>query len=356
VTRKKEKVPVHILDAFLLFFPISLAAYYLKLSPIFTFLMTAGGIAGLTHLMAESTAITAEHVSTTISALINATFGNAVEFLVAIFALQNGLVELVKASITGSIIINVLLLIGLAMVAGGLKYKEQKFNKESAGLSSTMLIIAVVGLAMPSLYSMVVGKPQPAMSYGVSIVLGATYLLSLVYTLGTHRHLFVVERQPPDKEAGRWSLRMSIVVLLLAVAAAGFESYILVTSIKPLVGKMGLTETFMGLVFVALLTNIPEHVSAMSFARRNNMTLSLEIGMSSALQIALFVVPVLVLVSSALPGGALDLVFSPFELVAVVITGMIANYIGSDGVCHWVEGAQLIAVYALIAIAFYFLK
>lgn len=355
MTKKKNVLPFHILDVFLLFFPISLAAYYLKANPLFTFLVTAGAIVGITHLMAESTAIIAEHVSTTISALINATFGNAVEFLVAIFALQNGLVELVKASITGSIVINVLLLIGLAMFAGGLKYKEQKFNKESAGLSSTMLIIAVVGLAMPSLYSMVVGKPQPAMSYGVSIVLGAIYLLSLVYTLGTHRHLFVVDRQPLNKEASRWPLRMAVIILLLAVAAAGFESDVLVASIKPLVGKMGLTETFMGLVFVAMLTNIPEHVSAITFARRNNMTLSLEIGMSSALQIALFVVPILVLVSSALPGGTLDLVFSPFELVAVVVTGMIANYIGSDGICHWVEGAQLVAVYALIAIAFYFL-
>ena len=355
MTKKKEVLPFHVLDVFLLFFPISLAAFYLKVSPLFTFLVTAAAIAGITHLMAESTTVIAEHVSTTISALINATFGNAVEFLVAIFALQNDLVELVKASITGSIIINVLLLIGLSMVAGGLKYKEQKFNKESAGLSSTMLIIAVVGLAMPSLYSMVVNKPQPAMSYGVSIVLGITYLLSLVYTLGTHRHLFVVERQALDKEAGRWSLRTAVIVLLLAIVAAGFESDALVASIKPLVGKMGLTETFMGLVFVALLTNIPEHISAMSFARRNNMTLSLEIGMSSALQIALFVVPVLVLVSSALPGGTLDLVFSPFELAAVIVTAMIANYIGSDGVCHWVEGAQLIAVYVLIAIAFYFL-
>jgi len=355
VTGKKGVLPIHVLDVFLLFFPISLAAYFLHVMPLFTFLVTAGAIAGITHLMAESTAIIAEHVSSTISALINATFGNAVEFLVAVLALRSGLVDLVKASITGSIIINVLLLIGLSMFVGGLKYKEQKFNKESAGLSSTMLIIAVIGLAMPSLYSMVVGKPQPAMSYGVSIVLGVIYLLSLVYTLGTHRHLFVVARQPPTREAGRWTPPVAVLVLLLSVAAAGFESDVLVTSLKPLVGKMGLTEAFMGLVFVALLTNIPEHVSAMSFARRNNMTLSLEIGMSSALQIALFVVPVLVIVSAALPGGALDLVFSPFELAAVVITGMIANYVGSDGICHWVEGAQLIAVYTLIAIAFYFL-
>lgn len=353
--KKKRKLHFHILDIFLLLIPISITAYYLKVDHTFIFFTTAVAIIGITHLIAESTAIIAERVSTTISALINATFGNVVEFLIAVFALQNGLVQMVRASIVGSIIINVLLLIGLSMIAGGLKYKEQKFNKDSAGLSSTMLIIAVVGLAMPSLYSMVVGTPEKEMSYAVSIILGVIYLLSLVYTFGTHRHLFTVERQAPDEKAGRWSLNVAAIVLVVATVVAGIESNILVESITPLVSKTGLTETFFGIVFVALLTNIPEHVSAMTFARRNNMTLSLEIGMSSALQIALFVVPILVLVSSALTGGMLDLVFTPFELVAVLITAMLANYIGSDGVCHWVEGAQLVAVYMLIAVAFYFL-
>ena len=353
--KKKRKLYFHILDIFLLLIPISIIAYCLKVDPTFVFFTTAIAIIGITHLIAESTAIIAERVSTTISALINATFGNVVEFLIAVFALQNGLVQMVRASIVGSIIINVLLLIGLSMLVGGLKYKEQKFNKDSAGLSSTMLIIAVVGLAMPSLYSMVVGTPEKEMSYAVSIILGVIYLLSLVYTFGTHRHLFTVERQAPDEKTGRWPLNVAAIVLVVATVVAGLESNVLVESITPLVSKTGITETFLGIVFVALLTNIPEHVSAMTFARRNNMTLSLEIGMSSALQIALFVVPILVLVSSAMTGGMLDLVFTPFELVAVLITAMLANYIGSDGVCHWVEGAQLIAVYMLIAVAFYFL-
>jgi Ca2+:H+ antiporter len=150
-------------------------------------------------------------------------------------------------------------------------------------------------------------------------------------------------------------VRAAVVILLIATIAASFESDILVESMKPLVSQSGLTETFLGLVFVALLTNIPEHITAMTFARRNNMTLSLEIGMTSALQIALFVVPILVLVSSTMSGGTLNLVFGPFELTAMLITAMIANYIGADGICHWVEGAQLIAVYLLIAVAFYFL-
>jgi Ca2+:H+ antiporter len=356
LTEKRVLSRFHILDLFLIFVPVSVIFYYLKLNSILVFVTTALATAGIAHLLAESTGIIAERVSTTLSALMNATFGNAIEFMIAIFALRNGLVELVKASITGSIMINVLSLIGFSMLVGGLKYKEQKFNKDSAGLSSTMLIIAVVGLALPSLYNMVVGKPDKEMNYAAAIIMGVIYVLSLIYSFGTHRHLFVVERQPPEKTVkGRWTLRTAVIVLLVATAIAGLESNILVESITPVVSLTGISETFMGLVFVAVLTNIPEHASAMTFARRNNMTLSLEIGMSSALQIALFVVPVLVLVSGPLTGTPLDLVFGPFEIAAVLITAMIANYIGSDGICHWVEGVQLIAVYLLIAVAFFFI-
>jgi Ca2+:H+ antiporter len=250
----------------------------------------------------------------------------------------------------------VLLLIGLAMLAGGLKFKEQKFNKDSAGLSSTMLFVAVVGLGLPSMYKMMVGTPSHEMTLAVSIILGIVYILSLIYTLVTHRHMFVVERQPPEENHDRWTEKGAIIILLIITLMAGFESKFLVNTIEPLVSKTGFTDAFVGLVFVAILTNIPEITSAMAFARKNHMTLSLEIGMSSALQIALFVVPILILVSPLMVHGGFDLVFTPFELVAVVVTAMIANYIGSDGICHWVEGAQLIAVYLLVGTAFYFLK
>ena len=355
MTKKNPVINLHVLDAFLFFIPVSIIFNSLHVHYLMTFFTTAAALAGLTHLMAESTSIIAGKVSTTMSALFNATFGNAIEFAVAYFALKQGLVDLVKASITGSIILNVLFLIGLAMVAGGLKYKEQKFNKDSAGLSSTMLIIAVVGLALPSLFDMVVGKPSPAMNIAVSTILGIVYLLSLLYTLGTHRHLFLVERQAPGAHSSRWSLKTAIIVLVVATIGVAFEANILVNTLKPVMLSTGISETFIGLIFIAVLTNVPEIISAMTFARRNNMTLSLEIGMSSALQIALFVVPVLVVMSSAFTGGALDLVFGPFELVGILVTAMIANYIGSDGVCHWVEGAQLIAIYLLIGVAFYFL-
>jgi len=355
MAKQHHRRQYHFLDLLLIFVPLSFVLYYLQINSVITFFVTAIALAAITHFIAESTSIIARSVSNTISALINATFGNVVEFFIAIFALRDGLVSLVKASITGSIVINVLLLIGLSMLAGGLKYKEQRFNKDSAGVSSTMLIIMVVGLALPSLYNVTVGKPEQTMSFAVSIILGIIYLLSLLYTLVTHRHLFVVERKGPHDEHSRWSTRTAVIILLIATALVSFESSILVKTIEPLIQLGGFTETFVGLVFIAILTNIPEHLSAINFARKNNMTLSLEIGMSSALQIALFVVPVLVLVSSLYLGNPLDLVFSPFELVAIVITAMIANYISSDGVCHWLEGAQLIAVYSLIATVFYFI-
>ena len=346
----------HILDIFLLLVPISILLYYLNAGALITFVFLGLSVVGISHVIVETTGILARRVSNTVSALINATFGNAIEFFIAIFSLRNGLVELVKSSLIGSIILNVLLLIGLSMVFGGTKYKEQRFNKDSAGVSSTMLIIAVVGLMLPSMYSLLTGKPAHAMSLSVSIVMGVVYILSLFYTLFTHKHLFVVEREPQSQHNYRpWSVKTAVIFLFGAIIIASFQSYLLVETINPLITNLGFSETFLGLVVVAILTNIPEHVSALSFARKNNMTLSLEIGMSSALQIALFVVPVLVLLSAPLTGNALNLEFSPFSLVALVMTAMIANYISSDGVCHWLEGVQLIAVYALIAIAFYFI-
>ncbi|HTY82057.1 MAG TPA: calcium/proton exchanger [Dehalococcoidales bacterium] len=346
----------HVLDIFLLFVPVSILLYYLNVPAVYSFVATAAAIIGLSHIIIESTGIIAQRVSSTISALINATFGNALEFFIAVFSLRQGLVDLVKASIVGSIMLNVLFLIGFSMFMGGLKYKEQRFNKDAAGLSSTMLIIMVAGLVLPSMYSLIVGKPAHAMSLAVSVVLGVVYVLSLLYTLVTHRHLFIVEREaPPEPSFHPWTLPTAVVLLFVTVGLGSFESYILVQRITPLIGSLNLTQTFVGLVLVAILTNIPENVTAVGFARRNNMTLSLEIGMSSALQIALFVVPVLVLLSTALTGTPLDMVFSPFALIALVVTAMIANFISADGICHWLEGVQLIAVYVLMAIGFYFI-
>ncbi|MCX6000800.1 MAG: calcium/proton exchanger [Chloroflexi bacterium] len=343
-----------LIDPVLVLVAISLTLYYLHFSTGVVFVASSVAIIGLTYRVASATNVIAAQVSNTWAALMNATFGNAIELFIAIIALRQGLVDTVKASIIGSIIINVLLLIGLAMFCGGLKDKEQRFNKDSAGISSTMLIIVVVGLALPSLYSMVEGKSADSLSEAVSIIFGGVYVLGMVYMLVTHKHLFTVENEAWGRKQVSPSTRTAMISLLFYTVLLAFEANALVSTFKPLMASTGLSETFVGLVFVALLTNIPEHLSAIAYARRDNMTLSLEIGMNSATQIALFVVPVLVLVSHAFMATPLNLVFTPFELAAVMITAVIVNALSPDGICHWLEGAQLIATYLLIASAFYF--
>ncbi len=346
----------HPLDVLLIFIPVSAVLYYSNANYTAVFIAAALSIIPLTRLMASSTGIIAARVSNTASALFSATFGNAVELFIAIFALQRGLFELVKASIVGSILVNVLLLVGLSMIAGGLKYKEQRFNKDSAGLSSTMLIIVVIGMALPSVHSMINNDSGQAMtmSRAVSVILGIMYALSLIYMLVTHRHLFVVQHEvkPPKDKWG--SAPVAVAVLLTSTVLVAFESNMLVGTVEPLMEETGLSMAFIGLVPIALLTNVPEHLSAISFARKDNMTLSLEIGLNSATQIALFVVPILVLVSIGFSQGSLDLVFTPFQLAAVLITAIIANALSPDGICHWLEGTQLVAIYVLIATAFVF--
>jgi Ca2+:H+ antiporter len=347
---------LHPIDVLLIFIPVSAFLYYSHGNFTAVFVTAALSIIPLTRLMASATGIIAARVSNTASALFNATFGNAVELFIAIFALQRGLVDLVKASIVGSILINVLLLVGLSMIAGGLKYKEQRFNKDSAGLSSTMLIIVVIGMALPSVHSMINHDSHQAMtmSRAVSVILGIMYALSLIYMLVTHRHLFIVQHEAKLPEERRGSANVAVAVLLISIVLVGFESNMLVGAVEPLTKETGLSEAFVGLVFIALLTNVPEHLSAITFARKDNMTLSLEIGLNSATQIALFVVPILVLISISFTHGSLDLVFTPFQLAAVMITAIIANALSPDGICHWLEGAQLVAIYVLIATAFVF--
>jgi Ca2+:H+ antiporter len=335
-----------------LFIPVSIWLHLIHFNPIVVFISAILAVIPLTNLIAKSTQQISIRTATVIGSLINATFGNAIEFMIAIFALKAGLVTLVKASISGSIILNILSLIGLSILFGGLKYKEQKFNKDSAGVASTMLLIAVAGLSLPTIYSVLTGNSATDMSLAVSVILGITYVLSLVFVLFTHRHLFVAERT--TSEHIEWSITEAVLTLVVSIGIAAIEANILVDSLQPLITASHLKETFVGLVIVAIITNIPEHLVAITYGRRDNITLSLEIGMNSAIQIALFVVPVLVLISPLL-GVEMNLVFSPFEMAAMILTVMIINYIGSDGVCNWLEGVQLVAVYIIIAIAFYFI-
>ncbi|MBI4267675.1 MAG: calcium/proton exchanger [Chloroflexi bacterium] len=338
--------------AMLIFVPISMALYWLHANPVLTFIVTLLAIIPVTSFIAKSTQELSARTTTVVGSLLNATLGNASEFLIAIFALRAGLVEMVKASLLGSIILNILLLIGISMIAGGIKYREQTFNRDSVGVSSTMLLIAVAGLSMPTIYAALTGRPGVIMSQAVSVILGITYLLSLVFLLFTHRHLFGIKRYTNDQ--AHWSTKRATLVLLLSITIAGIESDMMVSVLTPTIETTTLNQAFIGLVIIGAITNIPENLAAIRFGLRDNITLSMEIGMNSAIQIALFVAPVLVFVSP-LVGAQLSLAFTPFQMAALILTVMIINYLGSDGICNWLEGVQLVSVYIIIAIAFYFI-
>ncbi len=344
------KSPVSYLPFILV--PVSVVLYLLHQNPVIIFAVTVLAVFPLTGVIARATEQLSMRSGTVMGSLFNATFGNAIELMIAVLALRSGLVELVKASIAGSIILNLLLLIGLSMIFGGARYKQQTFNKDSIGVASTMLLIAIAGLSLPTIYSVITGKPVLVMSRAVSVTLGITYLFSLLFVLKTHRHLFIARRDTTERVT--WGRGKAVLALLLATAAAGYESHILVEVIEPTLLSTQLSETFIGLVLVAIITNVPEHMAAIRYGMRDNITLSMEIGMNSAIQIALFVVPILVL-ASPLFGSEMTLTFEPLQMVAMILTVMIINYLGSDGICNWLEGVQLVAVYTIIAIAFYFI-
>ncbi|MFH0914446.1 MAG: calcium/proton exchanger [Chloroflexota bacterium] len=333
------------------FVPISIVLSLLHFDPLWVFVSAILAILPVTSLIARTTEEIAQRIGTAAGSLFSVTFGNAIELLIAILAIREGLVEMVKAALVGSIVLNILSIVGLSIFFGGLKYREQHFNQGSVGVASTMLLIAVTGLVLPTIYSVLTGRETVLMSYAVAITLGITYVLSLVFVLVTHKHLFKAVRDAC--EVYTWGMKKAALGLTLGVVLAAIESDILVSVLRPMLALTGLHEAFVGLVVIAILTNIPEHLAAIRYALRDNVTLSLEIGMNSATQIALFVAPVLVFVSP-LVGGTLTLSFAPFQMIALILAVMIINYLGSDGVCNWLEGVQLVAVYLIIAIAFFF--
>jgi Ca2+:H+ antiporter len=290
---------------------------------------------------------------------LNATFGNAVELITAVFALKAGLLQVVQASLIGSVLNNILLLMGLSIFLGGLKFKRQTFNKEAVGVSSTMLIIAIVGLAIPTIYALTV-KADPGgssvISNAVAVVLAIIYLAGVLFAFVTHRHIFDSsdEVKEAEKERPQISVKTAVALLLLTTLVVVFESELMVDGFKYMISDYGLSQAFLGVVVIATLSNIAENINAVHFARENKLDVSLEIGLNSAVQIALFVVPILVFVSHIFNYG-FSLVFSPFEVVSLFLAVMIVNYLSSDGKCNWLEGMQLVSVYLIIAIAFYFI-
>jgi Ca2+:H+ antiporter len=355
-----RKTRFHPLDALLIFIPIALILELAKAPPVWVFAISAVAIVPLAALMGRATEQLATRMGAGVGGLLNATFGNAAELIIALAALRAGLHDVVKASITGSILGNILLVLGLAILCGGLKHERQTFNRTSAGVGVTLLGLSAIGLVVPAIFHRIVQGTEAArearMSLEIAVVLFAIYVLSLVFALKTHSHLYTggSGAEDPADGAEHWSPRKSALVLLAATIGVALMSEALVGAVEPTAKVLGFTEVFVGVVLVAIIGNAAEHSTAVLMALRDRMDLAVNIAVGSSLQVALLVAPVLVFASYAF-GKPMDLVFSTFEVVAVTIAAAVAALVAMDGESNWMEGAQLLGVYAILALAFYFL-
>jgi Ca2+:H+ antiporter len=350
------------------FIPLAVVLEVAHASATVIFFTAALGIIPTAALMGQATEELAARSGPGIGGLLNVTFGNAPELIIALFALAEGLHEVVKASIVGSIIGNVLLVLGASMLVGGIGRQNQTFNATAASAQSSMLLLAAAALMMPAIFELVEGKGLPSptaelvnygstvenLSLAVAIVLIGTYVAGLFFSLRTHRDLFNPPYAEQEEEGFGWSVRRSVLMLFIAGLTVGLMSEILVGSISEASESVGLSEFFIGAIVVAIVGNAAEHWVAVLVAYKDKMDLSVNIAIGSAAQIALFVGPVLVIASFLIGPGPLPLVFNGFELGAILLAILIANTVTSDGESNWFEGVQLLAVYAIVGIAFYY--
>jgi Ca2+:H+ antiporter len=338
-------------------------------SAVAIFFTSALGVIPTAALMGRATEELAARTGPGIGGLLNVTFGNAPELIIALFALGAGLQEVVKASIVGSILGNILLVLGGAMFVGGLRRDRQRFDRTAASAQSSMLLLAAAALVMPAIYELVDGQGLPkagaeAVDYGSRIetlsaivagILILSYVAGLVFSLKTHRGLFNPDHAEEDDPAHEpWSVRRSVGALAIAGVAVGGMSEILVGSISETADKAGLSEFFIGVIVVAIVGNAAEHWVAVLVAAKDKMDLAVNIAIGSSAQIALFVGPVLVLTSFVLGPHPLALVFNGFELGGILLAITIANHVTNEGESTWYEGIQLLCVYAVLGVTFYF--
>lgn len=360
------------LDWLLLAVPVAAVLRAQQTADLWVFLVSGVAIVPLAGLMGRATENLAEALGAGIGGLLNATFGNAAELILGLMMLAKGpaLYPFVKASITGSIIGNVLLVLGLSILAGGLRHPHQVFNRTAAGMGTTLLAIASIGLIVPSLYWYIFRASShlsaaehhniEQLSEEIAVILAVVYLLSLVFSLRTHRHLFVGPDQQQQtivaEHQTQWSRRRSLAVLIGATIGVAFMSEFLVGSVEQAATDLGMNEVFVGVIVVAVIGNAAEHSTAVLVALKNKMDLAVTIAIGSSLQIALFVAPALVFASLVLhPGEPLDLHFTPMELVAVVASIGVLALVSQDGETHWMEGVMLLALYVIFALAFFHL-
>ncbi|HMK07897.1 MAG TPA: calcium/proton exchanger [Anaerolineales bacterium] len=344
----------------LLVLPLAVGLSAAGAPPAITLLASALAIVPLAGLLGEATEVLAAYTGPRIGGLLNATLGNAAELIITVLAIRQGLLELVKASITGSIIGNLLLVLGVSMLAGGWRHGLQTFDRRRALGDCILLLLAVAALAVPSLFVQTSGGIHDpgdveVLSLGVALLMIVIYGLGLFYSLrGNGAPLTRAAAEIPQAHGAPWSRTTSLIVLALATVGVVWMSEILVGQVEPVVASLGVSEFFLGVILVPIIGNVAEHLVAVSVALKNQMSLSVEIAVGSSLQVALFVAPVLVFLSLAL-GNPLTLVFNSFELIALIGTVVIVSQVAGDGESNWLEGAELVALYLIFAIAFFLL-
>lgn len=340
----------------LLALPFTLAAQLLGWPPTAIFIPAAIGIIPLAAYIGEATEDLASYTGPRWGALLNASLGNAAELIITIVAVRAGLLELVKASITGSIIGNLLLVLGLSMVVGGVRYGEQSFDKKNASRNAILLVLAVVALVIPSAFSQSIGGEGSlkveALSIGVAIIMLVLYSLGLFYASRQKESPF--SHTIPHSDLPEWTLWQAIAVLALSTLGVVWLSESLVYAAEGVIAGLGISEFFLGIIIVPLIGNVAEHLVAVQVAWKNKMDLSTEIAISSSLQIALFVAPLLVFISLAL-GNPLQIIFNQFELLALLTAVVISALASADGESNWLEGVGLLAVYLIFGLAFFLL-
>jgi Ca2+:H+ antiporter len=329
------------------------------------FVVAAGAILPLAGLMGKATEELAARAGATVGGLLNATFGNATELIIAFFALSAGKFDVVKASITGSIIGNLLLVLGLAVFLGGLKYPKQTFNPANARIASSLLIISVIAFMVPALFDLserqfgiavdAIRIDDANLALGVSIVLLGLYAANIFFTFVTHKDVLSVADENAEEHTATWSVPLSLGVLLGSTILVGFMSEFLVGSLEGFTSAFHLSEFFVGLIIIPIVGNAAEHASAVVFAMKNRMELAVTIAIGSTIQVALLVAPLLVILSWIINKRMNLVLNNPLELVTLVGAVLIANSVAQDGETNWLEGLMLLGVYAILAIAFFFL-
>lgn len=350
------------LNWLLLCVPLTLALEYLAPGQhLLVFASAALAIIPLAGWLGRATEQLASRCGEGVGGLLNATFGNATELIIAIAALRAGLHDVVKASLAGSIIGNILLVLGAAMLCGGLRHHDQHFNSSGARAESSLLTLAAIALVLPAVY-MLVAEREPQLlgavqhlSVSISVVLLLAYGLFLYYSLVTHKALFAGSGSRQEEAANAWPMGRALAVLAVATALIAWVSEILVGAIEPSAKAFGLSNLFIGVFVVAILGNAAEHATAITAAMKNRMDLALSISIGSSLQVALFVAPVLVLASLALGPQPMDLAFGGGLVLTVLLSVIITGQVASDGRSDWLKGVQLLAVYLVFALAYFFI-